>query len=59
MRIEESRGLLRSVAVQQRTLLYLLSEGSRVNRLWLGWVLSSSILGLCADISLISLMLCR
>lgn len=28
------------MAVQQRTLLYLLSEGSRVNRLWLGWVLS-------------------
>ena len=35
--------LLRSLLVLQ-TLLYLLSDGSKVNRLWLGWVLSFGIL---------------
>ena len=37
----------------QQILLYVLSDGSRVNRLWLsGWLLSFSIFGPCADISL-------
>ena len=41
--------LLCSVVVQQQILLYLLSDGSRLNTLL---VLSFSIFGLCADISL-------
>ena len=32
--------LLCSLVVQQQVLLYLLADSSRVNRLWLGWVLS-------------------
>ena len=43
--------LLCSLVVRQQILVYLLSDGSRVNTLWLG-VLSFSISGLCADISL-------
>lgn len=36
--------MLHTLVVQQRILLYLLCDGSSVNRLWLGWVLSLSIL---------------
>ena len=36
--------LLHSLVVQQMILLYLLPDGSRVSRLWLGWLLSFSIL---------------
>ena len=36
----------RSLVVRQQILVDLLSDGSRVNRLWLGWLF-----GLCADIS--------
>ena len=41
--------LLCSLVVQQQILLYLLADGSGVNRLWLG---GCCIFGLCADISL-------
>ena len=53
--------LLCSLVLQQCIALYLLSDGSRVNRLWLGWVLSFSILwALCRHISWpISLMLSK
>ena len=46
--------LLFGLVVQQWIPLYLLTDGSRVNRLWLGWVLSFSVLT-----SQISLMLGR
>ena len=36
--------LLHSLVVWHQILLYLLPHGSRVNRLWLGWVLSLRIL---------------
>ncbi len=53
--------LLYNLGVQQQILLYLLPDGNRVNRLWLGWVLSFSILQtLCMlSIPLISIMLGR
>ena len=35
--------LLSGLVLRQRTLLYLLPDGSRVNRQWLGWVLPFSI----------------
>ena len=44
--------LLRSLVVRQQILLYLLPDGSRVNRLSLGWVLSFSILwALCRHLA--------
>lgn len=39
-----SEKLLCSLAGKQQILLYHLSDGSRVNRLWLGWLLSFSVL---------------
>ena len=33
-----------SLVLDQWILLYILPDGSRVNRLWLGWVLSSGVL---------------
>ena len=50
--------LLCSLVVQWQILLYLLSDSSRVNRLWLGGCCLFVPFGLCADISLMSLILC-
>ena len=38
------RTMLCSLVVQQLIVMYLLPAGSTVNRLWLGWVLSFSLL---------------
>ena len=36
--------VLSRLLVRQQIALYLLSDGGRLNRLWLGWMLSLSIL---------------
>ena len=44
--------LLCGLVVRQQILLYRLSDGSRVNRLWLGGCFLLVFFGLCADISI-------
>lgn len=43
--------LFHRLVVQQRILVDLFADGSRVNKLWLYWVFSSVLFRLCADIS--------
>ncbi len=50
--------LLCSLMVKQRILVYLLPDGSSVNRLWLGWVFSFFWALCCHLTSPMSLILC-
>ena len=53
--------LLCSLVAQRQILLYPLPDGSRVNRLWMGWVMTFCILwDLCRHLTLpMSMIFCR